>query len=70
MQLNMGKKDRIARVVIGLTFVGMASMQIVGWWGYLFGIMAATGIVGICPFYYPFKINTCEKETKEAQKES
>jgi len=35
----------------------------------IFGIIAVifviTGLIGVCPLYYPFKINTAGKEKEE-----
>jgi Na+(H+)/acetate symporter ActP len=67
MKLNMGKTDRIIRIIIAvviaiLYFTG----QISGIAAIILGIIAVifilTGIIGFCPLYVPFKISTRKKE--------
>jgi len=60
MKCNVGKTDRIIRIVIGL---GIAIVGIVfkSYWG-LIGIpVLATGIFGYCGLYPLLKINTNKK---------
>lgn len=59
---NEGKFDRAARVILGvavlsLVFVGPQTM-----WGLLGLIPIVTGLVGMCPIYRIFGIDTCGKE--------
>jgi len=63
MSANEASWDRIARVVIGavLLFLGFGS-TIGGALGVIVGIagvvLVVTGLVGFCPLYTVFKINT------------
>ena len=55
---NMGKTDRIIRVILGVLLIGnvfFALQNPVGWIGV---ILLATGIAGICPLYSLLNINT------------
>lgn len=60
MPKNEGKIDRILRVILGvallsLVFVGPQTM-----WGLVGIIFLATGLIGTCPLYMIFGINTCK----------
>jgi hypothetical protein len=55
---NVGKIDRIIRVVVGIILVGnvfYALQHPIGWLGV---ILIVTGIVGKCPLYSIIGINT------------
>ena len=55
---NMGKTDRIIRVVLGVLLIGnvfFALQHPIGWIGV---ILIATGIAGICPLYSLLGINS------------
>jgi DUF2892 family protein len=65
MKCNIGKKERIFRVVIGCALMiggfalsGTAGMIMAG-----FGLIPlGTGLVGNCPAYTILKINTCKTQ--------
>ena len=55
---NVGKIDRIIRVVVGIILVGNVFYALnhpIGWLGV---ILIVTGIVGKCPLYSIIGINT------------
>jgi uncharacterized membrane protein HdeD (DUF308 family) len=55
---NMGKTDRIIRVILGVLLIGnvfFALQNPIGWIGV---ILLVTGIAGICPAYSLLNINT------------
>jgi len=55
---NVGKFDRIIRIVVGIILVGnvfYALQNPIGWLGV---ILIVTGIAGICPLYSILGINT------------
>ncbi len=55
---NVGKIDRIIRIVVGILLVGnvfYALQNPIGWIGV---ILIVTGIVGKCPLYSIIGINT------------
>lgn len=64
MKTNEGKVDRIFRVVVGL---GLLSLVIVGpqtMWGLLGLVPLLTGVVGFCPLYKVFGLDTCPLNMK------
>ena len=58
--INVGKFERIIRVLAGclIFYVGVISPLEPMLWGYIGLIPVITGILGWCPLYLPFKINT------------
>jgi hypothetical protein len=63
MKINESNLDRIIRVVVGIVLLGLYFTGVVsGGLGVLFIILGAialvTGVVGFCPLYMLFKINT------------
>jgi uncharacterized membrane protein len=62
MCINAGKVDRIIRVIIGLALI-VYGLYITNYIIAGIGLIPLiTGIVGFCPFYTIFKINTgCKK---------
>ncbi len=61
MKCNVGKTDRLLRIIIGLVIlvVGYINEK---WWG-LFGLVPLlTGLFRWCPIYLPFKIRTNKAE--------
>jgi len=64
---NMGKADKIVRVLIAILFTFLFLNQVVtGLLGivlvFLAGVFLLTSIVGTCPLYLPFKLNTNHKK--------
>jgi hypothetical protein len=58
MKNNMGKVDRIIRVVVGVLLVGnffVGTGHLASWVGL---ILIVTGLVGTCPVYIPLKIDS------------
>jgi len=64
MACRMGSQDRLSRVAAGVILIGFALItgNVVGWFGV---IPLVTGIIGWCPIYKPFGINTCKTEHSE-----
>lgn len=59
MQTNVGGIDRLLRIAVGLTLVGLAVTGTVGWWGWLGAIPLATGLLRFCPAYTLLRISSC-----------
>ena len=63
MTCNLGKTDRILRVVSGALLISVG-FYLTGNVGILLGVVGAipllTGLVGYCPAYMLFKIDTCK----------
>jgi len=60
MKCNLGKIDRIIRIVIGLG-IAIAGVIFESYWGLVGIALMATGVFGYCLLYMPFKINTNKK---------
>ncbi len=61
MKSNVGKTDRIIRIVVGL-LIGAAGVVFKSWWGLVGIIPLFTGIIGFCGLYLPFGISTVKKK--------
>jgi len=57
MQCNIGKTDKNIRLVVGLVII-CVGIVVGSWWGLIGLIPVVTALVGFCPLYVPFKINT------------
>ena len=62
MTCNLGKTDRVLRVISGMLLIGLG-FYLAGNIGIVIGVIGAipllTGLVGYCPAYTLFKIDTC-----------
>ncbi|MBN1647010.1 MAG: DUF2892 domain-containing protein [Spirochaetales bacterium] len=65
MQCNVGKSDRIFRIIIGLVIVAVGLLY-QSWWGLIGLIPLATGMFRFCPMYVPFKLNTDKAASKKS----
>lgn len=59
MKTNEGTIDRAVRIIAGLALIALAYSGTIGVWGYIGVVPLLTGILGICPAYSIFGINTC-----------
>ena len=57
MKCNVGRADRIVRIILGLV-IAILGVVFDSWWGLIGIVPLATGIFSFCPAYLPFKINT------------
>ena len=55
--MNVGGFDKIARIVIGVAVIAWGAYA-QNWWGAVGFIPLLTGLVGWCPAYLPFGLNT------------
>jgi hypothetical protein len=67
MKENMGSTDKIIRVLLALVFATLYfTNTITGTLGLILlvlaGIFLLTSLIGTCPLYVPFGINTCKKK--------
>ena len=60
MKKNIGKIDRIIRVVIAIIIFLLGAMN-QSWFGLIGLIPLFTAIIRWCPLYCPLKISTCGK---------
>lgn len=58
--INVGKFERLIRVFVGflIFYIGVISPLEEQLWGFIGLVPVITGILGWCPLYLPFKINT------------
>ncbi|QQR79807.1 MAG: DUF2892 domain-containing protein [Deltaproteobacteria bacterium] len=61
MGCNVGKADRIIRIVVGVGLIGFG-LATKSWLGAIGIIPLATAAIGFCPLYTPLKINTCSQK--------
>ncbi|HEY9033088.1 MAG TPA: DUF2892 domain-containing protein [Pseudomonadales bacterium] len=57
MQCNIGKTDRIVRIVAGLCMIA-AGVYWQSWWGVIGLVPLATAGLRFCPLYLPLGIST------------
>jgi len=67
MKTNMGKNDKLIRVILGVIFAALYLTGIVsGTWGIVLLIIGAalitTSMTGFCPLYTLMDIDTCATE--------
>ena len=58
--INVGKFERLGRVILGLLifYIGVLHPVEARIWGFIGLVPVITGILGWCPLYLPLKINT------------
>jgi hypothetical protein len=59
MKCNSGTVDRTIRGIVGLLLIALAATGTVGMWGYIGVVLLLTAVVGFCPAYAIFGMNTC-----------
>jgi hypothetical protein len=59
MQCNVGKSDRIMRVIAGLVMI-TAGALFHSWWGVIGLVPLLTAAMGWCPLYVVLGIKTCK----------
>jgi hypothetical protein len=64
MEQNIGKTDRIIRVVIGITIILIGFVNH-SWWGAVGLVPLLTSLAGFCPLYTLLKISTCENSERQ-----
>ena len=60
MQCNVGKTDKIIRLVLGAGIIG-AGVYYQNWLGAIGLVPIGTALIAWCPAYLPFGISTCKK---------
>lgn len=61
MKRNVGKVDRLLRIILGLV-IGIIGVVFNSWWGLVGPVLLLTGLFQICPLYLPVKLSTVKKE--------
>lgn len=62
MKINIGKPERIIRVVVGSAIIG-AGVYFQSWWGAIGAVPIVTAAIGWCPPYAMLGINTCRTKS-------
>jgi hypothetical protein len=60
MKCNVGKTDRIIRLILGVGIIAVG-VYYQSWWGAVGAIPLVTAALGWCPAYVPFGISSCKK---------
>ncbi len=60
MKINVGKTDRIIRVILGAGIIA-AGVYFQSWWGAIGVVPIVTAVIGWCPAYAPFGISSSKK---------
>ena len=60
MKPNVGKADRMIRVIIGAAIIAIG-VYLKSWWGAIGVIPIFTAAIGWCPAYLPFGISSCKR---------
>lgn len=61
MKTNMGSIDRAIRATAGVVLIGLTLSGMIGVWGWIGVVPLATSLIGYCPAYPLFGMNTCRK---------
>ena len=61
MKCNVGKADRITRIIAGLAIIGLGAW-FQSWWGAIGLVPLLTGALRWCPAYELFGLRTTGKE--------
>lgn len=56
---NVGGIDKTLRIVAGVALVGATAAGFLPVWGWIGVVPLATGLMGWCPAYTLFGMNTC-----------
>jgi len=64
MKVNIGKVDRILRIVAGVILLSLAATGIFSPWGWVGIILLATGIAKYCPAYALLGKSSCTMENE------
>jgi hypothetical protein len=62
MKCNVGKSDRIIRVLLGLVLIAVG-LYFNSWWGAIGVIPLFTAAIGWCPLYLPFGLTSCSTKS-------
>jgi len=61
MKQNVGNIERGIRIVVGLVLISLVFVGPQSPWGWIGVLPLTTGLLGWCPPYSLFGINTCKK---------
>jgi hypothetical protein len=61
MTKNMGKVDKMIRLILGVVIIALG-IYFKSWWGLVGLLPLLTSLVSFCPAYVPLKISTTKKK--------
>ncbi len=61
MKANVGKADKVIRIILGVAIIA-AGVYFKSWWGAIGIIPILTAAISWCPLYTPLGIKTCKPE--------
>ena len=67
MKANVGGIDRILRIAVGALLIVLAALNVIGVWGYIGIVVAATGLFRFCPAYPLLGISTCSTKASASK---
>ena len=66
MKINEGGVDRVLRVIVGLALLSLLFTENeYRWFGLIGLVLLLTGIIGFCPGYAMFGMNSCPTDKKK-----
>ena len=66
MRANVGRVDRVMRIVLGMALLSLVRFGPQTSWGYLGFVPLLTGAYGWCPLYALLRISTIPKTPRPA----
>lgn len=63
MKCNVGKNDKMFRIILGVIII-LTGVYFQSWWGAVGVVPIVTGLIRWCPAYLPFGFSTCGDETE------
>ncbi len=64
MKMNVGGIDKLLRIVIGVLLIVTSVIGLFTPWGFIGIVPLSTGLIGWCPAYTIFGINSCPLSRK------
>ena len=61
MQQNIGSLDRAIRLIVGIALLSLVFVGPQTWWGLVGLAPLVTSLIGWCPPYAVFGLNTCSR---------
>jgi len=68
MNSNVGTTDRMLRISAGTLLAGLSIAGMIGPWGYIGIVPLLTGLLGTCPAYTLFGIDTSGRRSVRSDK--
>lgn len=60
MKINVGRTERMLRVIAGIIIIGVG-VYYQSWWGVIGVVPLLTGLFRFCPLYSILGMNTCQR---------